>query len=244
MEIEVNTENLEAGGNAPTSTDNAPTEGRPGWLPEQFQTGEDMLASYQSLQAEYTKLKQGPQEGAPAGEQSDAATTPPPPSGNPIQDATNEWEATGVLADTTYSKLEAVGIDRAMVDQYINGQTATATAATNRMMDVVGGAAAYTEMGNWMRSNLSVDEVESYNDVVQGDNPAATEFAIRAMSARMRGDAEPGLIQGNKTGSRAAGDVFRSQNEVVAAMRDKRYREDPAYQQDVQSKLARSNLFG
>jgi len=37
-------------------------------------------------------------------------------------------------------------------------------------------------------------------------------------------------------------DSFRSQAELVAAMRDPRYESDPAYQQDVYEKLERSNV--
>ena len=38
------------------------------------------------------------------------------------------------------------------------------------------------------------------------------------------------------------GGVFRSQQELVAAMSDARYDRDPAYRQDVIEKLDRSNL--
>ena len=37
-------------------------------------------------------------------------------------------------------------------------------------------------------------------------------------------------------------DGFRSQAEVVAAMNDPRYDNDPAYRQDVYDKLERSNV--
>ena len=37
-------------------------------------------------------------------------------------------------------------------------------------------------------------------------------------------------------------DTFRSQAEVVAAMQDPRYDNDPAYRQDVFQKLERSNI--
>jgi hypothetical protein len=37
-------------------------------------------------------------------------------------------------------------------------------------------------------------------------------------------------------------DVFRSQAEVVAAMSDSRYDDDPAYRQDLIAKLDRSDL--
>jgi hypothetical protein len=39
-----------------------------------------------------------------------------------------------------------------------------------------------------------------------------------------------------------SGDTFRSQQELVAAMNDPRYDNDPAYRQDVIQKLDRSDL--
>ena len=42
--------------------------------------------------------------------------------------------------------------------------------------------------------------------------------------------------------SKAEGDNFRSQAEVVRAMSDPRYESDPAYRQDIYDKLERSNL--
>jgi hypothetical protein len=38
------------------------------------------------------------------------------------------------------------------------------------------------------------------------------------------------------------GDVYRSQAEVVRAMKDSKYENDPAYRQDIYEKLERSNL--
>ena len=42
--------------------------------------------------------------------------------------------------------------------------------------------------------------------------------------------------------ARSSGDTFRSQQELVAAMSDRRYDDDPAYRQDVIEKLDRSDI--
>ena len=52
---------------------------------------------------------------------------------------------------------------------------------------------------------------------------------------------EPELI-GGKLSSRAT-DVFRSNQEVVAAMSDPRYLNDDAYTKDVEEKLNRSDVL-
>ena len=51
--------------------------------------------------------------------------------------------------------------------------------------------------------------------------------------------------EGNLATGRSAreqADVFRSQDEVIRAMSDPRYDTDPAYRDDVFSKLGRSNI--
>ena len=52
---------------------------------------------------------------------------------------------------------------------------------------------------------------------------------------------EPDLLGG--TISNNSTDVYRSTNEVVAAMDDPRYLSDPAYTKDVEEKLSRSNVL-
>ena len=41
----------------------------------------------------------------------------------------------------------------------------------------------------------------------------------------------------------AAKDDFKSTSQVVAAMKDERYRSDPAFRRKVEEKLARSSVF-
>ena len=53
---------------------------------------------------------------------------------------------------------------------------------------------------------------------------------------------EPNLIGGKLSGN--SSDVFRSSQEVMAAMNDPRYLQDSAYTQDVQDKLLRSDVLG
>lgn len=52
---------------------------------------------------------------------------------------------------------------------------------------------------------------------------------------------EPRLVKGVATGDATA--VFRSTAELVSAMKDPKYKNDPAYRQDVIDKLGRSSIF-
>ena len=121
------------------------------------------------------------------------------------------------------------------------GDTLTESEA-KQLQDSVGGEERYVEMLKWAADNLSPDEIKMFDNVVGTGNRDACFFAINALNQRFT-DAvgrEKPLLTGR--GSRDTLDVFRSQAEVVAAMKDPKYDRDPAYRQDVFAKLERSQL--
>ena len=88
--------------------------------------------------------------------------------------------------------------------------------------------------------NLSLMRSSMFDNVVGTGDRDACFFAINALNQRFTaavGSEKP--LTGR--GSRDTMDVFRSQAEVVAAMKDKRYDADPAYRA-VFAKLERSQL--
>ena len=108
------------------------------------------------------------------------------------------------------------------------------------LTDSVGGAERYNQMLLWAAENLSPQEIEMFDSVVGQGDKASCFFAMNALNQRYTeavGDEKP-LITGR--GSRDTIDVFRSQAEVVQAMSDPRYDNDPAYRNDVFEKLSRS----
>ena len=86
-----------------------------------------------------------------------------------------------------------------------------------------------------------MQEIEAYDQVVDAGNPAQINLALQALYYRYT-DAmgqDGNLIQGKPA---AAQSTFRSQQELIEAMNDSRYDNDPAYRQDVLNKLDRSEL--
>lgn len=111
----------------------------------------------------------------------------------------------------------------------------------DEMKQVVGGEQQYNQMIAWAAQNLSPQEIQVFDSVVDKGDPQAIYFAIQALNYRYQ-DAvgtEGRLLTGVAAQSQ---DVFRSQAEVVRAMSDPRYDNDPAYRQDVFNKLDRSNI--
>ncbi len=110
------------------------------------------------------------------------------------------------------------------------------------LQDMVGGEDRYIQMMEWAAENLTKKEVEMFDGVVGTGNRDACYFAINALNQRFTeavGQEKP-LLTGR--GSRETMDVFRSQAEVIEAMKDPRYDADPAYRNDVFTKLSRSDL--
>ena len=108
------------------------------------------------------------------------------------------------------------------------------------LQNIVGGSEQYDQLIDWAQDNLSEQEISMYDHVMESNDPIAMFFAIRALGNSYENavgvDGE--LLTG--TESSTPQNVFRSQAEVVQAMSDPRYDNDPAYRQDVFEKLERS----
>jgi hypothetical protein len=109
---------------------------------------------------------------------------------------------------------------------------------------MVGGDENYTQMVNWAAENLPREEVELFNSVMSRGDPLAAYYAIQATALRYAdADGVEGTrVSGRTKASSGPGDVFRSRAELVSAMNDPRYENDPAYRTDLFNKLERSNL--
>ena len=107
---------------------------------------------------------------------------------------------------------------------------------------VVGGSENYNNMMQWANQNLKEGEIKMYDKVMELGNPLAAYFAVQALAYRYQDSSgKDGQMITGKAPS-PAGDVYKSQAQVVQAMGDPRYDNDPAYRQEVQQKLERSNI--
>ena len=112
----------------------------------------------------------------------------------------------------------------------------------NQIKNAAGGEAAYSNIINWAKSNLEAEQINAFDDVVNTGSVQAINLAVAGLKAQY--DNANG-VEGRMVTGKAptnSGDVFRSQQELVAAMNDPRYDRDPAYRQDIIEKLDRSDL--
>jgi len=213
-------------------------EVRPTWLPEKFKSPEEMAKSYSELEKRFSQPKQD----ATKTEQPQDASQQPV---NGFQKYSDEYFSNGKLSDETYSELATKGIPKEYVDQYMKGFEATQEAQSQAIIADVGGEDQFKAMSTWASEALSESELEAYNKAVSSGNRDEASFAVKGIYARYRansGGLEPRLLAGETSVSGPV-NVFRSTAEVVQAMKDPRYKKDTAYRQDVEDRLAKSNIF-
>ena len=111
----------------------------------------------------------------------------------------------------------------------------------SRIQDSVGGEAEYQKVIQWAGKNLNESEISSFDKVVSTGDPNVIELAVAGLKAKYDNSNgyEGRMLTGKNTTS---SEVFRSQAQLVAAMSDPRYDNDPAYRADVVEKLNRSDL--
>jgi hypothetical protein len=179
-----------------------------------------------------------------------------------IFQAANEWEDDGELTPETMEALTQMD-SKDLVEAYyriqeyaplaqerglLDGEATESSESTgltdsniNDIQNAVGGEQAYNQMIEWAGENFTPQEIQAYDNALEAGNMDSINLALQALYYRYTDSVgvEGDMIQGKAA---AAVDGFRSQAEVVRAMGDPRYEDDPAYRQDVYNKLERSNL--
>ena len=113
-------------------------------------------------------------------------------------------------------------------------------ADVKELKGIVGGEENYSNMMKWAQGALNEQEIKMFDAVMAKGDPLGAFFAVRALGYAYN-DAvgyDGKMVQGKAP--KQSNDQFRSQQEVVRAMADPRYEEDPAYRMDVMEKLERS----
>jgi len=105
----------------------------------------------------------------------------------------------------------------------------------------VGGEQEYGALTSWASENLSDNEIDTYDAMIESGDMGQISFALQALYYRYTEamGQDGNMLQGKPAEAQGG---FRSQAELVAAMNDPRYDNDPAYRQDVINKLERSDL--
>ena len=116
-------------------------------------------------------------------------------------------------------------------------------AQANQLFEMVGGEKAYKSMLNWASENISKEEVEMYDSVMASGSANSIYFAVQALRNKYN-DAvgSDGQLLTGKRSAAQQNEQFRSQQELVQAMNDPRYDNDPAFRDDIIRKLQNSDI--
>ena len=167
-----------------------------------------------------------------------------------ITSASDEYYANdGQLTPETLSKFESMS-SKELVSAYMEVtknnpqmqlQGDISDQVINEVKNYAGGTEAYDSMVTWASTNLDAQSVEAFDSIINTGSVDAIKFAVNGLKSQyneaMGVDGE--MITGKAPVSTK--DIFRSQQELVAAMSDRRYDRDPAYRNDIMEKLSRSD---
>jgi hypothetical protein len=139
------------------------------------------------------------------------------------------------------SDMNGMDVFNAMKEGNFTDSRDLSDAEMNAVYQAVGGQDQYGNLIGWAQENFTDAEIEAYDQVIDSGNISQINLALQALYYRYT-DAmgqDGNLLQGKPA---AAETVFRSQAELIQAMNDPRYDNDPAYRQDVINKLDRSEI--
>ena len=107
---------------------------------------------------------------------------------------------------------------------------------------LVGGSDNYNNMMSWATQNIPEQEVNMYDAVMDLGNPLAAYFAVQSLALKYHHAAGKAGQMITGKAPKSTGDKFNSQAEMVKAMEDPRYNDDPAYREAIMEKLQRSDI--
>ena len=199
------------------------------WLPEKFETAEDLAKAYNELESKLGSA--------------DVEEVSEPATAEQLQQYSDNYAKNGELSEEDYQGLANMGISRDVVDSYIQGQMAIQEAEVQKIYSEVGGEKAYGDMMQWASETLSPEEVKVYDEAVQSGDEVKVMSAIRGLQARysQKVGTQPKLVKGNTSGKTT--NAYESLDQMKRDMQNPLYRTDPAFRKQVEQKLAVSNIF-
>jgi len=251
----------EAGTETVTTEDNlTPDEQDSLQVGEQMQEAEDQLLAGKykdpkDLEKAYTELEKklgeksdGDSEEVESETENEVEDSKEESESNILDQLWDEGTNNKISEETlkSLSKMNPIDVAKLAMQQRQAGSQVEAREFTEndvqQIQGLVGGKENYSNMMGWAEQNVPEQEVNLFNAVMDKGDPLAAYFAVQSMALRYQdGVGKDGqMIRGKAPKSQ--GDVFNSQQELIAAQSDARYNDDPAYRESILQKLERSNI--
>lgn len=171
-----------------------------------------------------------------------AGDSPAPKADVEPGDLSISKEAPAEEASGMDALLEAGTISQADYDVWKAGQDAQVSSFNEAVYSAAGGEDAYNDLIGWAADNLSEDEIDTFNDLLNGGNVAAVKLAVSGLAAQRGSGSAQEPARQVAGGDPPAADVFDNWAQVQAAMSDPRYYKDAAYNAEVVAKIGRSKI--
>ena len=215
-------------------------------LAGKYKNAEELEKGYLELQQKLSNKEEAPAEEPKAEETTEETEAEQTVLDRIWEEATSREEFSPELTEEI-SKMSATDLANMYLD-YRQSQEAEPQQGgrdfsqdeITQLKGIVGGEKNYTNMIDWAQKSLNEQEVKMFDAVMEKGDPLAAFFAVRSL-AYAYNDAvgyDGNMVQGKAP--RQSNDQFRSQQEVVRAMADPRYDDDPAYRREIMDKLERS----
>ena len=238
-----------------TSDNSVPTEvmdAQTADIADSLRVGEELEAAHEQrlagkyknteeLEAAYLELQK--KLGSQEEEQNVQAEPEETTEGSWLEEAYRSINESGELSEELskqISDMNGMDVFNAMKGQQPTGRDLS-DSELNSVYQAVGGEEQYANLISWAQQNFSEAEINAYDQVIETGNVQQINLALQALYYRYTDSVgqDGNLIQGKPA---QAESTYRSQQELIQAMNDPRYDNDPAYRQDVLDKLDRSNL--
>ena len=145
------------------------------------------------------------------------------------------------LQGTSQEDLAKIALDLKKQNQDAQPQQLTDEDVT-KLKDVVGGDQNYSQIMSWAQDNIPEQDISMFDAVIEKGDPLACYFAVQALAYRYQeATGRDGQMVTGKA-PKSTSDKFKSQAELIKAMEDSRYNDDPAYREAILDKLDRSNI--
>ena len=238
------------------------TEAQDQLLAGKYKTAEELEKAYGELQKKLGE--KGSEDSETTGESDDTPESKEEteekeeaketsPAVELINEASAEyWDNDQKLSPETIDKFKSLSTDQ-LLNAYLEVQKGAPNpnessvpdlteADINVVRNSVGGEAEYGKIVSWAKDNLPDSDAKAFDDLISTGNVGAIKLATQGLQAKYN-DAngyEGRMLSGKSP--KTSEDTFRSQAELVKAMSDPRYEDDPAYRQDLIEKLDRSDV--
>jgi hypothetical protein len=184
-------------------------------------------------------------------EESEESTEEPSEAATLITSASEEFAESGKLTAETLEKFNQMSskdlveaymkVQASLPDEPTQPESDITDATVNQVKNFAGGEQSYQNIVNWASQNLDQTSIDAFDGIIGTGNLDAIKLAVNGLKSQYE---SANGYEGTMVTGRApvnTKDVYRSQAELVRAMSDKRYDNDPAYRQDVIAKLERSD---